>query len=121
MVCSVRPKERVRSSCQTGSGTRPLPSIAPELLSRRSRCTVHNLLEQIKHLPQLTDEQRSFIPKALLYIHEVVVTPPEDLTGVDANTRAQELRDFAAFVTEFNNETDRGAALARQPRRDGSL
>jgi hypothetical protein len=58
----------------------------------------------------LDDEQREAVTMGLAFLHALVFTPPEALAH-DTGVMASDLQDFAAFVKEFREETDRGAAL----------
>jgi mannitol operon repressor len=59
----------------------------------------------------ISDTQRATISKFLPYLHQMAFSPPENSPIGGAKQQADDLSDFAAFVNEFEKETDRGAAL----------
>jgi mannitol operon repressor len=73
--------------------------------------TLYELSELAVQDSLATEEQRAILLKLRQYLHTFAFSPPENILGEEARERAEDLKAFAAFVREFQEETDRGAAL----------
>jgi mannitol operon repressor len=72
--------------------------------------SLYKLFEWAAHSEGVSDEHRALLPTASSYIHEMMFSPPAG-AAPGAEQIAADLKKFDAFVAEFKEETDRGAAL----------
>jgi mannitol operon repressor len=88
-----------------------LPSNFVDMLAEVYGVLEQFMREQVDEIAKLNDAPRNVLLKALPYLHEMAFSPPGGHLSAGVSERVNDLRDFVAFVTEFNKETDRGAAL----------